>query len=130
MFVPSNGSTAMSTSGPLPVPSSSPIYNIGASSSSPSPITTVPAMFTESNISRIAVVAASSASFFFPRPIHCADANAAASVTRTISSASSRSKIPFLQFQKSYKYNYNKLRGKGEFEKLSIFSEESVTIKM
>jgi UDP-3-O-[3-hydroxymyristoyl] glucosamine N-acyltransferase len=33
-----------------------------------------------------------------------ADAKAAASVTRTISSASSRSKIPFLQFQKSYKY--------------------------
>ena len=38
-FVPSNGSTAISNSGPLFVPSFSPIYSIGASSNSPSPIT-------------------------------------------------------------------------------------------
>ena len=41
-FVPSRGSTAISNSGPFKVPSFSPIYNIGASSISPSPITTVP----------------------------------------------------------------------------------------
>ena len=38
-FVPSNGSTAISNSGPFFVPSFSPIYSIGASSNSPSPIT-------------------------------------------------------------------------------------------
>ena len=41
-LVPSRGSTAISNSGPFKVPSFSPIYNIGASSISPSPITTVP----------------------------------------------------------------------------------------
>ena len=44
-FVPSSGSTAISTLGPSPVPNFSPIYNIGASSSSPSPITTFPSIF-------------------------------------------------------------------------------------
>ena len=38
-LVPSRGSTAISILGPIPFPSFSPIYNIGASSSSPSPIT-------------------------------------------------------------------------------------------
>ncbi|CJN29986.1 Uncharacterised protein [Streptococcus pneumoniae] len=83
MFVPSRGSTATSTRGPYPFPSFSPIYSIGASSISPSPITTVPFIGTVSKTSLIALVAASSASSFFPRPIHLADANAAASVTRT-----------------------------------------------
>jgi hypothetical protein len=40
--VPSSGSTAMSTLGPFLVPTSSPMKSMGASSSSPSPITTVP----------------------------------------------------------------------------------------
>ena len=44
-LVPSRGSTAISNSGPFNVPSFSPIYNIGASSISPSPITTVPFIF-------------------------------------------------------------------------------------
>ena len=41
---PSSGSSAISTLGPFLVPTSSPIYNIGASSRSPSPITTLPSM--------------------------------------------------------------------------------------
>ena len=44
-FVPSNGSSAISTFGPFLVPTFSPMYNIGASSISPSPITTVPSIF-------------------------------------------------------------------------------------
>ncbi|CRI00401.1 Uncharacterised protein [Streptococcus pneumoniae] len=83
MFVPSKGSTATSTRGPYPVPNFSPIYSIGASSISPSPITTVPFIGIVSNTSRIADVAAPSASSFFPRPIQRADDKAAASVTRT-----------------------------------------------
>ena len=42
--VPSSGSTAMSTFGPVPAPTFSPMNSIGASSRSPSPITTVPAI--------------------------------------------------------------------------------------
>ena len=42
--VPSMGSTAISTAIPAPVPTFSPILNIGALSFWPSPITTVPAM--------------------------------------------------------------------------------------
>src|SRR5258706_612261 len=42
--VPSNGSTAMSTRGPCPVPTFSPMNSIGASSRSPSPITIVRAI--------------------------------------------------------------------------------------
>lgn len=68
MFVPSRGSTATSTRGPYPFPSFSPIYSIGASSISPSPITTVPFIGTVSKTSLIALVAASSASSFFPGP--------------------------------------------------------------
>src|SRR5699024_1821093 len=56
--------------------------SIGASSISPSPITTVPRIGTVSNTWRIAVVAAASASSFFPRPIHRDEERAAASVTR------------------------------------------------
>ncbi len=40
--VPSIGSTAMSTSGPVPSPTRSPLKSIGASSFSPSPMTTTP----------------------------------------------------------------------------------------
>ncbi len=40
--VPSSGSTAMSTSGPSPAPTSSPMKSIGASSRSPSPMTMRP----------------------------------------------------------------------------------------
>src|SRR5699024_1819754 len=70
------------------------IYNIGASSISPSPITTVPCIGIVSNTSRIAEVAASSASSCFPLPIQRADDSAAASVTRTISIVKLLSIIP------------------------------------
>ena len=80
----------MSIGGP-PAPTFSPIYSIGASSISPSPITTVPSMSTVSNARRIASTAAPSASFFLPRPIQREAAMAAASVTRTSSSARLRS---------------------------------------
>jgi len=40
--VPSIGSTATSTSGPSPLPTRSPLNSMGASSFSPSPITTTP----------------------------------------------------------------------------------------
>src|SRR5215211_2200657 len=85
--VPSSGSTATSTSGPLPLPTSSPLKSIGASSFSPSPITTMPAIEIVSSIARIASTAASSALSFSPRPTHRPHAIAAFSVTRTSSSA-------------------------------------------
>ena len=44
-LVPSNGSTAISNSGPSLLPSISPVYNIGASSRLPSPITISPVIF-------------------------------------------------------------------------------------
>ena len=47
--VPSSGSTAMSTCGGLPSPICSPLKSIGASSFSPSPITTTPSIETESS---------------------------------------------------------------------------------
>ena len=56
--VPSSGSTATSTSGPEPSPTSSPLNSIGASSFSPSPMTTVPRIATVSSMSRIASTAA------------------------------------------------------------------------
>ncbi len=83
MLVPSNGSTAISISGPSPVPNFSPIYNIGASSISPSPMTTVPDIWMLLNIFLIAEVAAPSASSLFPFPVHLPAARAAASVTLT-----------------------------------------------
>ncbi|MPM60439.1 hypothetical protein SDC9_107290 [bioreactor metagenome] len=81
-FVPSTGSTAISTSGP-PQPTFSPIYSIGASSISPSPITTVPLILTVSNIFLMASTASWSAPFLSPRPTLWPQAMAAASVTRT-----------------------------------------------
>src|SRR6266581_6432428 len=89
--VPSSGSTATSTSAPLPLPTSSPLKSIGASSFSPSPMTTTPSIETVSSIRRIASTAAWSALSLSPRPIHRAAPIAAASVTRTSSSARFRS---------------------------------------
>ncbi len=56
--VPSSGSTATSTSGPVPSPISSPLKSIGASSFSPSPMTTTPRMETVSSMRRMASTAA------------------------------------------------------------------------
>src|SRR5262245_26566451 len=89
--VPSSGSTATSTCGPMPVPTVSPLNSIGASSFSPSPITTTPSIETVSIISRIASTAAWSAATLSPRPTQRPAARAAASVTRTSSSARLRS---------------------------------------
>src|SRR5581483_5108141 len=89
--VPSSGSTATSTSGPAPLPTCSPLNSIGAWSFSPSPITTTPFIATVSSISRIASTAAWSAASLSPRPTQRAAAIAAASVTRTSSSARFRS---------------------------------------
>src|SRR6266508_502775 len=90
-FVPSSGSTAMSTSGPSPRPTVSPMYSIGASSRSPSPMTTVPWNATSSIALRIASTAASSARSLSPCPIQCAAEIAAASVMRTSSRLEVRS---------------------------------------
>src|SRR5262249_43150532 len=79
-----------STSGP-PAPTCSPLKSIGASSFSPSPITTTPSMTTVSSIARIASTAAWSAAILSPRPIQRPAPIAAASVTRTSSSARFRS---------------------------------------
>ena len=65
------------------------MYSIGALSRSPSPMTIVPAISISSIAARMASVASRSASIRSPRPISRALAIAAASVTRTISSASS-----------------------------------------
>src|SRR5690242_15764658 len=64
---------------------------MGASSFSPSPMTTTPRIATLSRTKRIASTAAWSASSLSPRPIHRAAAIAAASVTRTSSIAMLRS---------------------------------------
>ena len=89
--VPSIGSTATSHSGPLPSPTRSPLKSIGASSFSPSPMTTTPFMLTVWMSWRIALTAAPSAPFLSPRPTQRPAAIAAASVTRTSSSARLRS---------------------------------------
>src|SRR4051794_31271453 len=89
--VPSRGSTAMSVCGGDPSPMCSPLYSIGASSFSPSPITTTPSIGTVSSISRIASTAAPSAFSFSPSPTQRPAASAPASVTRTSSSARLRS---------------------------------------
>ncbi len=68
--VPSIGSTAMSHAGPRPLPTRSPLKSIGASSFSPSPITTTPSKLTVPRKARIASTAAPSAASFSPRPIH------------------------------------------------------------
>src|SRR3954469_6317393 len=64
---------------------------MGASSFSPSPITTTPSICTVSSISRIASTAAPSAFSFSPRPTQRAAASAPYSVTRTSSMARLRS---------------------------------------
>lgn len=56
--VPSSGSTAMSTFGPFRLPTFSPMKSIGASSRSPSPITTVPSIGRRFSSRRIASTAA------------------------------------------------------------------------
>src|SRR3954454_20748844 len=89
--VPSSGSTAMSTLGGLPSPISSPLKSIGASSFSPSPITTIPSIGTVSSMIRMASTAAPSALSFSPRPTQRPAARAPASVTRTSSRARLRS---------------------------------------
>src|SRR3990170_1771089 len=94
MVVPSRGSTAMSTRGVSDAPTSSPMKSIGASSRSPSPITTRPLNWTALKALRIAWTAAWSAATLSPRPISLAAARAAASVTRTTSSARFRSTSP------------------------------------
>ena len=70
------------------------MYSIGASSRSPSPMTMRPANSISSIVPAHGLVAAWSASSFAPRPMNRADSMAAASVTRTISSASSCSIRP------------------------------------
>src|ERR1700761_8598696 len=89
--VPSMGSTATSTAGPVPSPTSSPLNSIGAWSFSPSPMTTTPRIDTELIRVRMAFTAAPSAPFLSPRPTQRAAAIAAASVTR----ASSRARFRF-----------------------------------
>src|SRR3954470_23789491 len=89
--VPSIGSTATSHSAPVPSPTSSPLYSIGASSFSPSPMTTTPFMLTVPMRARIASTAAPSPPFLSPRPTQRPAAIAAASVTRTSSRARLRS---------------------------------------
>mmetsp|Transcript_11190 Transcript_11190/g.24092 ORF Transcript_11190/g.24092 Transcript_11190/m.24092 type:complete len:217 (+) Transcript_11190:2324-2974(+) len=85
--VPSRGSTAMSTGMELPSPMRSPQYSMGASSFSPSPITTTPSICTLFSTFRIMSTAALSAAFLSPLPSHRPLASAAASVTRTSSKA-------------------------------------------
>src|SRR3954454_14939099 len=89
--VPSSGSTAMSASGGAPSPIRSPLKSIGASSFSPSPMTTKPSMWAVSSTRRIASTAAWSAASLSPMPTRRAAASAAASVTRTSSRARLRS---------------------------------------
>src|SRR6202163_2830577 len=89
--VPSSGSTAISTCGPVFSPTFSPMNSIGASSRSPSPITTVPWIGSLLSSRRIASTAAWSAAFSLPWPRSRAADTAARSVTRTISSVRMRS---------------------------------------
>src|SRR5207253_648109 len=66
--VPSTGSTAMSVSGGVPSPMRSPLNSMGASSFSPSPITTMPSIDTVDSTVRIASTAAPSAPSLSPWP--------------------------------------------------------------
>src|SRR5881628_2085418 len=83
-FVPSSGSTAMSTSrsSARPRPTFSPMKSIGASSRSPSPMTTVPRMAIASISLRIDSVATWSECRRSPCPMVRAQATAATSHTR------------------------------------------------
>jgi len=94
MLAPSSGSRATSNSGPSPPPIRSPVNSKGVSSCSPWPITTLPQNETASNPRRMASTAACSAALALPRPIQRAEDKAAASVTRTTSSARLRSTAP------------------------------------
>ena len=80
-----------SVSGAVPSPTCSPLNNIGASSFSPSPMTTMPSIGTVASTVRIASTAAPSAPFLSPRPTQREAASAADSVTRTSSIARLRS---------------------------------------
>src|SRR3981081_757430 len=91
--VPSSGSTAMSTFGPVFLPTFSPMNSIGASSRSPSPMTMVPSIGNLLISLRSASAAPGSASFSLPRPLSRAAATAARSVTRTISIDRIRSSV-------------------------------------
>src|SRR5690554_3265032 len=84
--VPSIGSTATSTTMPTPVPTFSPLKSIGASSFSPSPITTTPSMSRVERWRRMPSTAAWSTASLSPRPSQRAAPRAAVSVTRTRSS--------------------------------------------
>src|SRR5216684_807001 len=103
-FVPSSGSTAMSTGGNsafgacIASPTFSPMYSIGASSRSPSPITIVPSISTESIVLRMASTATSSAWCRSPYPIVRAAAIAAFSTTRKKSRLSCSSIRPSPEF--------------------------------
>src|SRR5665213_1435795 len=96
--VPSIGSTAMSALGGVPSPIRSPLKSIGASSFSPSPMTTTPSMAIEDSTIRMAFTAAPSAPFLSPRPIQRDAASAEASVTRTSSMARLRSGACWVAF--------------------------------
>ena len=89
--VPSIGSTATSVSGFEPSPTSSPLNNMGASSFSPSPMTTMPLIGTVPSTIRMASTAAPSAPILSPRPTQRLAAMAADSVVRTSSRARLRS---------------------------------------
>ena len=78
---------------------------MGASSNSPSPITTSPLIFTDSKALLIASTAAPSAPFLSPLPINWEDTKAAASVTLTSSNAKFLSinfPSPLLYFIENY----------------------------
>src|SRR3981189_2815592 len=89
--VPSSGSTAISTCGPAFNPTFSPRNSIGASSRSPSPITTVPSIGSLLSSRRIASTAAWSAAFSLPWPPHRAADTSAPSVSLTFSCGRRRS---------------------------------------
>ena len=80
-------------SGRCRLPTFSPMNSIGASSRSPSPITTVPSIGSLLSSRRMASTAAWSAAFSSPRPRRRAEATAARSVTRTSSRVRMRSMI-------------------------------------
>ena len=81
----------MSTLAPLLLPTFSPMNSIGASSISPSPITTVPSIGSLLSSRRIASTAAWSEALSLPWPRSRAADTAARSVTRTISIDRTRS---------------------------------------
>src|SRR5688500_17020471 len=80
------------------------MYSMGASSRSPSPMTTVPQMVRLSKAWRMASTAASSAPGASPRPMNRAEASAAASVTRTASRARFRSMRAILTERRGFEH--------------------------